>query len=336
MTATTSQGGKNCTAGPQCTNLPAGMAGGIGVVMNPRAGGNAKNPTAMARLGLLLGNSGDAYSTANLDELYRVVEQFRRDRISVVGINGGDGTNHVVLTAFIRTYGEEPLPAIAFLRGGTMNTTANSCGVSRGSPRRLLSRLLDKLDGKLPLETVERDTLVVNGEYGFLWGVGLTRNFLTEYYADGSGKPTPATAVRTLVWGSISALTGNAKGNRLIERFRAKVTCDGVAWPGDYLALAAGTIDQMGLGFRPFHRIGERPRAFHALGITCSIGEFLREMGRIRLALPMGPGKTHEALARSLVVERLEGIDYFVDGDLYHSDETIRVGVGPRIRIITS
>ena len=312
------------------------MSGGIGVVMNPRAGGNARNPTAMARLGLLLGNIGEAHSTANLEELYRVAEQFRRDGISVLGINGGDGTNHVVLTAFVRTYGDEPLPAIAFLRGGTMNTTANACGVAHGSPRHLLSRLLDKLDGRMSLETVEYDTLEVNGEVGFMWGVGLTQNFLREYYDDGHGKPTPVTAVQTLVWGSISGLVGNAKGQRLRARFRGKVTVDGQPWPDDFLAIAAGTIDQIGLGFRPFRRVGERPRTFHALGITCTVPEFLVDLGRIRLGLPMGPGKTHEALARSLVLERDEPIDYFIDGDVYSSPSPVTVGVGPRLRIITS
>jgi len=312
------------------------MSGGVGVIMNPRAGGNARNPAAMARLGLLLGNIGEAHTTANLDELYRVAEQFRRDGISVLGINGGDGTNHVVLTAFIRTYKDEPLPAIAFLRGGTMNTTANSCGVAHGSPRRLLARLIDKLDGKLPLETVERDTLEVNGEHGFMWGVGLTQNFLREYYDDGGGKPSPVTAVQTLVWGSISGLVGNAKGQRLRARFRGKVTCDGAPWPDDYLAIAAGTIDQIGLGFRPFHRVGERRRTFHALGITCTVPEFLADLGRIRLGLPMTPGKAVDALATSLVLERDEPIEYFIDGDLYQSAAPVRVGVGPRIRVITS
>ncbi|MBI2897682.1 MAG: sphingosine kinase, partial [Deltaproteobacteria bacterium] len=239
------------------------MSGGIGVVMNPRAGGNARHPGSMARLGLLIRGNGEARPASDLEDLYRLAEQFKRDRISVLGINGGDGTNHVVLTAFIKTYGDEPLPSIAFLRGGTMNTTANACGVKRGSPGSLLSRLIDKIDGRLPLETVERDVLDVDGNYGFLFGTGLMRNYLQEYYDDSDGKPSPITAVRTLVWGSISSLVKNEKGRRLTARCKAKVTCDGQVWPtDDYLAIAAGTIDQIGLGFRPFPRAGERAGRF--------------------------------------------------------------------------
>ncbi len=64
--------------------------------------------------------------------------------------------------------------------------------------------------------------------------------------------------------------------------------------------------------------------------------EFLADLGRIRLGLPMAPGKAREGLATSLVLERDEPIEYFIDGDLYQSAAPVRVGVGPRIRVITS
>ena len=313
------------------------MAGGIGVIMNPRAGANARNPGTMARLGLLLGGNGEARPTTDLDDLYRVAEEFKRDRISVLGINGGDGTNHVVLTAFIETYGDEPLPTIAFLRGGTMNTTANALRVRRGSPGRLLARLIEKMDGRLPMDVVERHVLNVNGHYGFLFGAGLIRNYLQEYYDDGGGHPTPLTAVRTLVWGSVSSLVRNDKGARLTARARAQVTCDGTSWPADdYLALAAATIDQIGLGFRPFARVSEAPHHFEALGITCSVAEFIRELPRIRLGKPMHDDKTFEALASELTIEPREAMDYMIDGDLQAGDgRPITIRIGPNLRIVT-
>jgi len=77
-------------------------------------------------------------------------EDFRHLDIDVLGISGGDGTNHVTITGFLDVYGSEqggggttptPLPQIAFLRGGTMNTVANSVGIQHGKPEGLLSRL---------------------------------------------------------------------------------------------------------------------------------------------------------------------------------------------------
>ncbi|MBI2892962.1 MAG: sphingosine kinase, partial [Deltaproteobacteria bacterium] len=117
----------------------------------------------------------------------------------------------------------------------------------------------------------------------------------------------------------------------------AKVTCDGQVWPtDDYLAIAAGTIDQIGLGFRPFPRAGERAGRFQALGITCPISAFLADMGRIRLGKPMTPGKTNDTLATRLEIAPDEKLAYMIDGDLHESDGPLRIGVGPRLRIVTS
>ena len=74
----------------------------------------------------------------SIDELYRIAEDFRRDDIDVLAISGGDGTNHVTLTGFLDVYGGHTMPQVALLRGGTMNTVANSVGVggpARGPPR---------------------------------------------------------------------------------------------------------------------------------------------------------------------------------------------------------
>ena len=126
----------------------------IALISNPRSTGNLAQ---LPRIRAFCAMHPDIfhYEVERADQIGEAMKTIAMIRPSVLAINGGDGTNHVVITAFIRTYGDEPLPAIAFLRGGTMNTTANACGVAGGSPRNLLSRLLDKLDGRLPLETVE-------------------------------------------------------------------------------------------------------------------------------------------------------------------------------------
>ena len=53
--------------------------------------------------------------------LKRVAADFRQSKIEILAINGGDGTISKTLTAFINEYGDEPLPKIAILKGGTIN-----------------------------------------------------------------------------------------------------------------------------------------------------------------------------------------------------------------------
>src|SRR5262245_51132066 len=64
----------------------------------------------------------------------------------VLGIVGGDGTVSAVLGAFDRP--ERPLPRLALLRGGTMNTVARGLGVPALDPTGLLRALLDDLSGR--------------------------------------------------------------------------------------------------------------------------------------------------------------------------------------------
>jgi diacylglycerol kinase (ATP) len=139
---------------------------GIGVIYNPRSGRNLKDPSAVRRLSKALGDHGVLREAGSIDELYRVAEDFRSLKIDVLGISGGDGTNGVTITGFLDVYQSAALPQIAFLRGGTMNTAANSVGVRRGVPKDLLDRLVQAYveRASIPLQDVERHVLKLRGE----------------------------------------------------------------------------------------------------------------------------------------------------------------------------
>src|SRR5579883_2616631 len=173
----------------------SGMSG-IGVVLNPKSRKNQRDPGAAVRLARALGDHGIVREARSIDELYRIAEDFKRLRIEVLGISGGDGTNHVTITGFINVYDGMALPQLAFLRGGTMNTVANSVGVKRGKPEGLLGRLMRDYAARAsrPLENVERHVMRIGQNYGFLFGTGVVRGFLAEYYA--GGEPTPLVAAK--------------------------------------------------------------------------------------------------------------------------------------------
>src|SRR5580704_15632275 len=138
-----------------------GVVSGIGVVLNPKSRRNLRDPSAASRLARTLGDHGVVREARSIDELYRIAEDFRREDIDVLAISGGDGTNHVTLTGFIDVYGGATMPQVALLRGGTMNTVANSVGVTRGRPEGVLERLLRDYAERasLPLENVERHVM---------------------------------------------------------------------------------------------------------------------------------------------------------------------------------
>ncbi|MBL8609493.1 MAG: sphingosine kinase, partial [Myxococcales bacterium] len=273
-----------------------------------------------------------------VEELHRIAEDFKRLKIDVLGISGGDGTNHVTLTGFINVYEGASLPQIAFLRGGTMNTVANSVGVSRGRPEGLLDRLIHAYAERAsrPLGGVERRVMRVGDHFGFLFGTGVVYGFLAEYYRD--GEPTPLVAAKTLFRGVGSTLVRGEMVRRMAEPFRGKVVLDdGTTWEErDYLSVAAGTIDQIGLNFKPFYRYAERDEGFHILGVKASPFGFVTQLPRIHRALPMQPHLTEDGVATRAVVSAARGsrMRYMIDGDLHEGGSDLEVTVGPRVRIV--
>jgi diacylglycerol kinase family enzyme len=313
------------------------MMTGIGVVLNPRSRRNLRDPKAATRLARALGDHGVVRTARSIDELHRIAEDFKQLRIEVLGISGGDGTNHVTLTGFINVYGSMALPQIAFLRGGTLNTVANSVGVKRGKPEGLLGRLIRAYAQRAtqPLVNVERNVMRVGEHYGFLFGTGVVYGFLAEYYRD--GEPSPLVGAKTLARGVGSTLIGGETIRRMAQPFRGSVELDdGTIWEErDYLSIAGGTVDQIGLNFRPFRRYSERPSSFHLLGIHASPVRFIGELPRIWRAEPMRSGRAFEATpSRAIVRSAEKTMRYMIDGDLHERQGELEVAIGPRVKIV--
>ena len=305
---------------------------GIGVITNPRSRANRRDPSSMRRLGYLIGSRGSAEATRSLDDLYRVAEEFKRADIDILGINGGDGTIHHTLTAFLRTYGAKPMPMVAILRGGTLNTIANSFAI-RGPTAALLFELVDKYHNNDPFDVFEQEILAVGERYGFIFGNGIVYNFLDAYYK--TGRPSPATGARLVLRGALSSLVGGHLARQMTRRFRARVTVDGDVWArDDFMAVAAACVEQIGLGFRPFYRCHE-PGRFALLGIHCpSALSFVAELPRVYAGRPMRRDKVIDQAAREVLFESDEPIQYIIDGDTYDGERSLRLALGPRLRFI--
>lgn len=309
--------------------------GGIGVILNPRSRQNRRDPGAASRLARTLGDHGVVRTAQTREDLARIAEDFRKLSIDVLGISGGDGTNHITLTGFLEVYSDEPLPPIAFLRGGTMNTVANAVGVPRGRPDGLLSALIARYAERrtAPLRVVERNVMRIGDHYGFIFGTGAIHGYMSEYYRD--GEPNPVHAARVLAEASKNVLLG--RRTPVAERWQGRVTLgNGLDMPErDYLCIAAGTVDQIGLGFRPFYRTDHVPGRFHILGIHTSALGFVKKLPDIWQARPMGEEHTYDHLAEQAFIEAKDGVvRYVLDGDLHEHRGALPITCGPRVQIV--
>jgi diacylglycerol kinase (ATP) len=265
-------------------------------------------------------------------DLEHTAEEFRAAAIETLAINGGDGTLHVVLSAFARAYGTAPLPSVLPLRGGTMNTIADALGIreSNGDP---LRRLLEKRRRGLPARCEERELLAVGDHLAFLFGTGAIAGYLRLYYE--TGQPGTWSAAQVLGKGVASSLAGGAYGEALVNRWRGRVVADGREWrERDYLAVSAACIDRIGLGFRPWPRATTRRGHFQALGIHCSAAGFIADLPRIWRGLPLRDGKAIDVMAEKLELFPDGPFDYVLDGDLYEAEGPVTVEAGPRVRFV--
>lgn len=308
---------------------------GIAVVTNPRSRQNRRNPRIAGQLSYLLGERGEVAQPSTLSELVETAKKYRDREIDVLAINGGDGTAHVVLTAFARAYGGAPLPPVALLRGGTMNTVASGLGI-RGKPATLLSSLVDRYHRQEPFALVERSLLKVDGEepqFGFLFGNGIVSNFLEAYY-EGS-EPSPLKAASVLTRAVASTLVGGALSARLMRPTRVAMKTDTGAWPmQDYLTVTAGTVDDMGLRFRPFMEAPRHPGYMQVLGIACRPVDVLWQLVRMRLGLLPNHPDISSSLTRRIELQSDQPISYMIDGDFHVGGTSLRLETGPTVRLV--
>jgi diacylglycerol kinase (ATP) len=307
----------------------------IGVVLNANAGRTRGDPGLEARLRAKLTDRDLVAATRTVDELSDAAERFRAHGVTVLAVVGGDGSASVTLSTFARVYASAPLPPVALLRGGTMNTVANGCGTPRGNPVSLLASLAPRVRAGRGLHTSTRSTIRVGDRFGFLFGTGVVEGFLHAYYANGT--PTPLSAAGVLARGVGSAIVGGPLVRRMAAPCRASVHFDDdAAWPlQDYLTVAAGTVDQIGLGFRPFLRCEERAGSFHLLGIYAPAVAFARELPRIRLARPMRPGHALERVTDHATIRFESGVArYMLDGEVFETPGDLALSAGPTVTLL--
>jgi diacylglycerol kinase (ATP) len=305
--------------------------GGIGIVNNPLARRNRLVPATARRLRALVDGEGEVADAVTRDELDRAIDRFKASAVDLVGINGGDGTGHYVFSALAEAYGDDPLPTVALLRGGAMNTVADANKL-RGTPEHLLKALLERRRAGAPLRTIERDLLAVGERttHGFLFGTGTIVVFLDAYYR--TERPSAFSAAALLGRGVLSALFGGRFAQELTAREALRVSSDGEEWPDEpFLTVAAGAVPEIGFGFAPFFRCDEQPGFFHAVGVTGSTLQLATNLPRIWFGRPWKRTLAVDAVTRDLLLDG--AVRFAVDGELYEAHREVRVSTGPVVRL---
>ena len=296
----------------------------IGIIHNPFAKGNLKRPWIAGKIREALGDVGTLRETRNVNELGEVALEFKKQGIDIIGGNGGDGSLHLVLTAFIKAYGDQPIPKLMSLRGGSMNTVSNSLKI-KGHTIGIVKKAVDNIKKGKPFSDKPQHLLKVNGMYGFMSGAGCIATFLDAYYGGSSTGPWRAVNVFTnTIW---SAMVMNEYGQRLRRPHPARVTIDGqTLGPDGFTVLLACSIKELGLGFAPTPRAYDKPGHFHFM--AADIDPFMAAKDLIH------PNIQFSHAAADVVIDNLgQPMRWMIDGEIMGTDVPLHYTCGPTITV---
>jgi diacylglycerol kinase (ATP) len=302
----------------------------IAVIVNPRSRANRRDPRIAAEFQAVVGDRGRVLAPKSIEELDAMAAELHQSPPAVIAIHGGDGTLHKTVTSLGRVFGADPLPPIAMLCGGTMNVVATSLGI-RERPAVFLKAIVDADRSGQPLETIRRRCMRIGDELGFLFGSGLPANFLTEYYApSGYG---PGRAAWLLLRAFFSAIWHGPFIRKLFKRFEGSVRVDGTLLQQTaFVGLMAGTVREVGLGFKLVHRADDDPERFGVLAMHSGVLSLTLDVWAVRRGRGIAERRAFSAVASQMDVQSKNGaFAYTIDGDLYRAQEPVAISLGPHI-----
>jgi diacylglycerol kinase (ATP) len=308
---------------------------GIGIITNPHSKFNKKYPHRQQLLGYIAGEQGQVAITNDLDELYKVAQEFARKNIKILAINGGDGTISRTLTAFLQVYGEKPLPNIVLLRGGTMNMLADNLGI-QGSPEHLLFRLMEAHATDSHAKTVRIPMLKIGNQFGFLFANGTSARYLKEFYKNKTGS-----------WGAIWLVIRLCLGYLLQRPFYFSLVRQE---PSEFsydetppfshgsASIFCSTVTKLPLKMPFFHQLPTHPGKFECVSLQLSPNEVFWKLGPILWFIlrnqPNPKPYWVDFCAKRLTLSVPTPALYTLDGELYTSQTPITVEMGPTIEFL--
>jgi diacylglycerol kinase (ATP) len=316
--------------------LPAGPQR-IDVIVNTTAHLHRTTPALLDRMRRTCAGAASLHPTESLGELAAACEAAAARGSDLVVLSGGDGSFMAGMTALARAFGEERLPLVSFLPGGTVATVARNWG-ALGDPAGLLGRLLACREG---LDVRRRPTLRVAGttggrseeRIGFIFGTGLVARFFDVYYAEGARGHAGAARIVARVFAE--SFVGGDYARRVLDPLPCTLEVDGRRLaPEAWSLVCASVVQDLGIHMRVTHRAGEDLRRPHLVASPLPSRALGPRAPLVLLGKRIGGEGHFDDLVGELVVRfpgRSEG-PYVLDGDILRAEE-VRLRGGPPIRV---
>lgn len=308
----------------------------IDVIINTTARRFATAPRLVDRLHRACAGVAEVHETGSLEALAATAAAIAERGSDLVILSGGDGTFMAGVTALARAFGEDRLPRLALLPGGTVATVARNWGMA-GDPLALLSRLLRRPEA---LRFTARPTLRVAGEtdgiaeerIGFIFGTGLVASFFDVYYARGAGGYAGAARIVAQVF--VESFWGGALARRVLDPLPCTIEVEGRRLPPEAWSLVcSAVVRDLGIHMLVTYRAGEDPARPHLVASPLASHQLGPRAPLVLAGRRIGGRDHFDDLARDFVVRFAGGPGpYVLDGDVLRAG-SVRVSAGPVIHV---
>lgn len=314
-----------------CFGLYPYMSLSFGIIINPHAKLNQgeKSKEVLDQINAIGQNHVIANITDDLTTLENVLRIYHDQKIQYLGISGGDGTVHNVISKWYEIT-KSPAPPILILRGGTMNIVADSLKI-KGKPSKVFKKFFKIWQKENRIKTTSRKTLSINGKWGNIFGAGVATNFMDYYYSGGGmGAYKAAKTISKTMYDSFrkerpDSITRKTKATIYVEGKRLPLT--------EFMAVLSLTVRNLPLGFKPMYRAYEDEDRFHIYVNNMRASQLPFIIHNAFLGKPVKRNGHFDLLVKNITIQAEESIRYTIDGDMHEAkDGKIEINLGKNLQ----
>ncbi len=298
----------------------------VGVLTNPRSGGNKKGFKDI--LDVLVKWPEVLHLEAfSPEDMTAALSDFSRQGVDLIVVNGGDGTVHAVLTVIGRGEVFAKPPLLALLCAGTTSMLPRDVGIS-GSPAAALPRILQWAKSRdASLTVMSRPVLRVlrtshqHPLFGMFFGAGAICQGIKLFHSGVNpmgwrGELLPGLTLLRMLLAIL------CKDHTRVPPFLTRTRLDGrLQEERSNLFVLITTLGRLFLGMRPYWGTEDGPLRYTAVGAEARrllrILPSLFRWQRNRHATPENGYFSHNVHEVQLEM----GEDFTLDGELYDAGE---------------
>lgn len=297
----------------------------MGIISNPLSGRNKKDFPSIKQF-LKKYPTITHYEAQSPTDIQEAIALLAQQHITVLVINGGDGTVQAALTTVFHHHPFTTLPLLAILPSGTSNLIAGDVGL-KGNRTASLQKLIEWAEGKSQAPTIhQRHVFAVQRVpdehpiYGMFFGAGaIYQGAQVGWRTKQSvGRLGEVGATLIIVRFLCSLLSSR---NSQISPIHMTVRLDDqTSTSAEFLTVLITTLDRLFLGLRPYWGTAAHP--LHYTAVKSKPTHLLRTLPTLLFGKPHQLGTPeHGYVSQNVKKVELHLQDGFtIDGEGYHPD----------------